>query len=172
MSEQNPTPEEQAVIDAKEKALADAKSKAKSVNDARTGKGTRVFVGQTRGRSTQVISWEAFDESLPDTLPKTLSELMELTGIDKMDSAVGESTLVSYGIKGYNEVSYTVASDPVAEFVDLTWPEDIQTRFRLVVRNYANGANVSIEDAVTLIKPGIDAAAKATKLAAAVPAAK
>ena len=167
MSEEKPTAEEQAVIDAKAAVLKLATDKAKEVNTSRTGKGTRVFVGQTRGRSTQVITWEAFDESLPDTLPKTLTEFMELSGIDKMDSAVGEATLVNYSVKGFNENSYTVASDPIAEYVDLTWPEDIQSRFRMVVRNYASGANVSIEDAVSLIKPGIDAAAKAAKLAVA-----
>jgi hypothetical protein len=48
-----------------------------------------------------------------------------------------------------------LASDPVAEYVDATWSEDVQKQFRLVVRNYSNATGVSIEDAVALIKPGI-----------------
>ena len=60
-----------------------------------------------------------------------------------------------YLIDGYNDAAYTAASDPVAEFVDATWAEDVQKQFRLVVRNYANATGVSIEDAVALIKPGI-----------------
>jgi hypothetical protein len=57
-------------------------------------------------------------------------------------------------IGGYNDANYTAASDPLAEFVELTWKDDVQTQFRLVVRNYSRGANVSLEDAVALIKPG------------------
>jgi hypothetical protein len=149
MSDENPTPEEKAAADAKAAELKAAKEKAAEVNKSRTGKGTRISVGQTRGRSTQVISWEAFDESLPDTLPKTLSEFMEVAKVSD------EPTIVSYLIDGFNAAQYTQASDPVAEFVDPTWPEDVQKQFRIVVRNYAAATNVSIEDAVTLIKPGI-----------------
>lgn len=47
------------------------------------------------------------------------------------------------------------ASDPIAEFVEKTWPDEIQKMFKTVVRNYSNSADVSIEDAVALIKPGI-----------------
>lgn len=130
-------------------ALETAELKAKETNDSRTGKGTRVRVGQTRGRNPQVISYEAFDESKPDTLPGSLSEFMDLT---KMSD---EKAIVSLLIDGFNSSSYTTASDPVAEFVEATWPEEVQKQFRIVVRNYANGANVSIEDAVALIKPGI-----------------
>ena len=126
-----------------------ATEKAKTANATRTGKGTRVRVGQTRGRNPQVISWEAFDESQPDTLPKTLSEFMEITKVSD------ETAIVQYLIDGYNDAAYTAASDPVAEFVDASWSDDVQKQFRLVVRNYANATGVSIEDAVALIKPGI-----------------
>ena len=132
-----------------EQAVDVATEKAKTANATRTGKGTRVRVGQTRGRNPQVISWEAFDESQPDTLPKTLSEFMEITKVSD------ETAIVQYLIDGYNDAAYTAASDPVAEFVDATWAEDVQKQFRLVVRNYANATGVSIEDAVALIKPGI-----------------
>jgi hypothetical protein len=132
-----------------ELALEAAELKATETNSARTGKGTRVKVGQTRGRNPQVISYEYFDESLPDSLPKTLSEFMEITKIDD------EKVIVSYIIDGFNSANYVAASDPVAEFVEPTWPDDVQKQFRLVVRNYANATGVSIEDAVALIKPGI-----------------
>jgi len=132
-----------------ELAVDAATEKAKTANATRTGKGTRVRVGQTRGRNPQVISWEAFDESQPDTLPKTLSEFMEITKVSD------ETAIVQYLIDGYNDAAYTAASDPVAEFVDANCAEDVQKHFRLVVRNYANATVVSIEDAVALIKPGI-----------------
>jgi hypothetical protein len=132
-----------------ELAVEAAVTKAAETNKNRTGKGTRVRVGQTRGRNPQIISWEAFDESLPDTLPKTLSEFMDVAKV------TDEAVIVSYLIDGSNSAAYTAASDPVAEFVDLTWSDEVQKQFRLVVRNYSNATGVSIEDAVALIKPGI-----------------
>lgn len=143
-------------------AVETAEKKAEEINAARTGKGTRVRVGQTRGRNPQVISFENFDESKPETLPTTLSEFMEITKIGD-----DEKLLVSYLIDGFNSAMYIAASDPVAEFVDPTWPDDVQRGFRLVVRNYATNANVSIEDAVALIKPGIEASQKKAKETAA-----
>jgi hypothetical protein len=172
MSEQNPTPEEVAEKAAKEKALAEAKAAAKLDNDTRSGVGTRAQVGQTRGRSTSVITYEAWDFNQPETLVKTLAQFFDYRKVNEMGETAGEAYIVNRLMRGDNEVMQEIASDPIAEFVDLAWPEDIQTRFRLVVRNYANGANVSIEDAVSLIKPGIDAAAKAAKLASAAPVAK
>jgi len=152
MSDENPTPEELAAKAKRAAEVKAAEEKAAEVNKARTGKGTRVFVGSTRGRSTQVISYENFDLSQPDTLPKTLSEFMEVT------KTTDENAIVSYLLDGFNSAQYTAASDPVAEFVEPTWPDDVQKAFRLVVRNYATNANVSIEDAVAIIKPGIVAA--------------
>lgn len=121
---------------------------AEAENATRSGVGVRVRVGQTRGKNPMVITWEAFDESKPDTLPKEIQQFMEVTG--KKD----QETLVDYLIRGYNDAAYEAASDPLAEFVEATWPADAQTQFRLVVRNYSRGANVSLEDAVALIKPG------------------
>jgi hypothetical protein len=131
-----------------------AQKKAEETNAARTGKGTRVKVGMTRGRNPQVISFENFDDSQPDTLPSTLSEFMEITKVND------EKVIVSYLLDGFNSANYTQASDPVAEFVEPTWSEDVQKQFRLVVRNYSNATGVSIEDAVALIKPGIVASQK------------
>lgn len=132
----------------KEKELDAAKQLADEANKSRLGVGTRVRVGQTRGKASQVISWEAFDESQPATLPTSIQNFMEVTG------QKDQNTLLGYLIAGYNDAMYTAASDPIAEFVDASWPEDAQAQFRLVVRNYSRGANVSIEDAVKLIKPG------------------
>jgi len=117
-------------------------------NAAKTGIGVRERVGQTRGKNPQVIVWEAFDDSKPETLPTSMQSFMDVTAVKD------EPSLVSFLIAGFNEAAYTAASDPLAEFVDYSWPPDAQTQFRLVVRNYSRGANVSLEDAVGLIKPG------------------
>jgi len=142
-------------VDESNPVLDAAKEKAKTSNVSRSGKGTRIKVGQTRGRNPQVISYEVFDEKQPDTLPKTISEFMDITKVQD------EPTLMGFMIDGFNLSSYTTASDPVAEFVDASWTDDVQKAFRTVVRQYAANANVSIEDAVALIKPGIVASQKA-----------
>jgi hypothetical protein len=132
---------------------ADMAKREKELNASITGKGLRFFLGMTRGRNPQEIKYQNWDDSQPDTLPTTLSEFMDL----RKDSAevVDEKGIVRRLILGDNEVLYKEASDPVAEFVDPTWPEDVQKQFRIVVRNYATATGVSIEDAVALIKPGI-----------------
>jgi len=121
---------------------------ADATNATRSGVGTRLKVGKTRGKASIVIGWEAFDEAKPETLPKSIQQFMDITGVKD------EPSLTDYLIAGYNDASYTEASDPLKEFVDPTWPSDAQTQFRLVVRNYSRGAMVSLEDAVNLVKPG------------------
>jgi hypothetical protein len=146
------TPEQKAKALALETAqkTADAEN-AKRVDEAgKPKKGTRIRVGQTRGRNTQVVSWEAFDDSLPETLPKSYAEFAELTGV------TSEEAIVSILVDGFNQQAYVAASDPIADFVNPVWPEEVQKGFRLVVRNYAANTGVSIEDAVALVKPGID----------------
>jgi hypothetical protein len=148
------------------KAAREARSEAnaaeeKSLNAGRTGKGTRISVGMSRGKNPQKVVYESFDESQPDTLPKTLSEFMDLS------KTQDEAVIVSYLIDGFNSAMYSNASDPVAEYVDASWPADLQTRFKTIIRNYSRDAGVSIEDAVSLIKPGVVAAAQK---AASVPA--
>jgi hypothetical protein len=133
---------------AKEIELEAAQKSADEKNKATTGVGTRLRVGQTRGKNPMVITWPAFDESKPDTLPTSIQQFMDVTGVKD------EPSLVSFLIGGLNDANYTAASDPLAEYVDLTWPQEAQTQFRLVVRNYSRGASVSLEDAVNLIKPG------------------
>lgn len=129
---------------------ARAEAEVNAANTTRTGVGTRMKVGRTRGKGSIVIKYEQFDDSKPETLPTSIQQFMDVTG--KKD----EPSLVSYLIAGYNEELYTSASDPLAEFVNPTWPPDVQTQFRLVVRNYSRGACVSLDDAVTLIKPGFE----------------
>lgn len=133
----------------KEIEIEAAQKKAEEENAKRSGVGTRLRVGQTRGKNPMVISWEAFDESKPETLPTSVQEFVNITKSEEKD-------LVGYLVTGLNESNYTSASDPLKEFVNPTWPDDAQTQFRLVVRNYSRGANVSLEDAVTLIKPGFE----------------
>lgn len=128
--------------------LEATQAKADAANKERSGVGTRVRVGQTRGRNPMVISWEAFDESLPATNPTSISNFMDVTSVKD------EPTLVSFLITGFNDLAYTSASDPLKEYVDASWSVEVQNQFRLVVRNYSRGAGVSLEDAVALIKPG------------------
>ena len=147
MTEQNDA--KQSDKDAKAARTKEMAEREVTLNEGKTGKGTRTMLGMTRGRNPQEIQYEAFDESQPDTLPKTLSEFMEVAKV------TDEPAIVSFLIDGFNSAQYTAASDPVAEFVDASWPDDVQKQFRIVVRNYSNATGVSIEDAVALIKPGI-----------------
>lgn len=154
----------QATVMSKEEVKAEQKKKAeadaaeeKQLNQGRTGKGTRATIGYTRGRSTQKIVYEAFDESQPETLPKSTTEFLDLT---KDYGSADDAKLVSWLIDGFNSDQYTLASDPIADYVEKSWPDEVQKQFRLVVRNYANATGHSIEDAVNLIKPGIEAAQK------------
>ena len=151
-------------IAAKEATLAAKQAEVDKTNETRKGpdgkfpKGTLLRMGQTRGKNPQIVTWEAFDESHPETLPATLAEFMALT-----KNEGNETALVSFLIDGYNSAQYTAASDPIAEYVDASWPEEMQKGFRLAVRNYSVNAMVSIEDAVALIRPGIEKAVAAKK---------
>lgn len=124
-----------------------AEKKAIVTNATRTGISTRVMVGKTRGKSPIVISYENFDSSIPESMPKSIQDFVDF-------SKAKEAELLGYLVEGYNAAQYTAASDPLAEYVDPSWPSDAQTQFRLVVRNYSRGAGVSLDDAVGLIKPG------------------
>jgi len=161
-------------IAAKDKALEDKQKEVDAVNEKRMvggkdkegkdvkvyPKGTLLRMGQTRGKNPQIVTWEAFDESHPETLPSDLSQFMDLA--EKFGGKL-EPNILAWVIDGFNSAQYTAASDPIAEFVEASWPEDIQKNFRMAVRNYATATNSSIEDAVTLIKPGIVKALEAKK---------
>jgi hypothetical protein len=142
----------ETTVSEKEKLAArtkDMEAREVVLNQGKTGKGLRSFLGMTRGRNPQEIQYENWDDSQADTLPVTLSEFMDLRKV------TDEKDIVRRLILGDNEILYKEASDPVAEFVDTSWSEEVQKQFRLVVRNYSNATGVSIEDAVALIKPGI-----------------
>lgn len=129
----------------------DAKqAEADKINATRTGVGTRMFVGRTRGKGSVVISYEQFDDTKPETLPKSVQEFVTVTKV------ADDAELTKLLITGYNDLLYTAASDPLAEHVEDYWPEDAKLQFRTVVRNYSRGAIVPIEEAVLLIKPGFD----------------
>ncbi len=125
----------------------------KALNEGKSGVGTRYFLAMTRGKNPQEIKFEAFDDAQPDTLPKTIKQFLEVAGLEPTKD---EPSIVEYLIEGFNSAAYTAASDPLAEYVDPTWPAESQAQFRLVVRNYSRGAQVAIEDAVALIKPGFE----------------
>lgn len=143
----------------REQELKKLQDEAEQDNKTRSGVGTRKRVGQTRGKASMVISWEAFDISQPETLPKSIKEFTTVTGV------TSEADLLAMVIDGYNDSQYTAASDPIAEFVEASWPDDVKAQFRLVVRNYSKAIGASIEDAVALIKPGIVKAQAANKAA-------
>lgn len=122
---------------------------ADKTNSERTGKGTRIRVGQTRGKNPKVIDWEAFDTDHPEICPASLKEFMEITKTED------EKQIVSYLIDGFNSNQYAIASDVLAEFVEPNWPDALVKQFKATISNYATAAQVSLEDAVTLLKPGI-----------------
>lgn len=115
-------------------------------------KGLLVAFGNTRGKGSIPIKWDKFDESKPETLPKSMQEFMDISGVKT------ESELVELVITGFNDAQYTAASDPIAEHVNAAWDKDTQNQFRLVVRNYSKATGSSIEETVSLMKPGVEAA--------------
>jgi len=117
--------------------------------------------GKTRGKNPREIEYQAFDLEKPDTLPKSIKEFMEATGVSK------EENLVEYLVDGFNMAQYSAASDEIGEFINDAWDKETQAQFRLAVRNYSKLIGASIEDAVALIKPGVDKAWEAKKAAPA-----
>ena len=102
------TPMESAVIAAGE------------VNAKREGKGLRLAVASTRGKNPTPVTYESFDDSKPETLPETVAEFMQFSSVED------EATLVNFLITGYNDNSFRLASDPVAEFVEASWPDEAE----------------------------------------------
>lgn len=151
-------------VSANKQALETATAEATAENAKRTGKGTRVKVGQTRGKNPSVITWEAFDLEKPDSLPTDIKEFMEVTKINDQKEILG------YIIDGFNGSAYSQASDEIGEYINDSWDKETQSQFRLAVRNYSKLAGVGIEDAVNLIKPGLEKAFQAKLEAAKQPA--
>jgi hypothetical protein len=127
-----------------------AEEEAALVNSKRTGKGLRKTVAQTRGKGSMVITFEAFDENQPETLPTSVVEFVQLTGISD------DAKLASLLVEGFNAVTYREASDPIAEFVVSSWPDDIKLAFRNAVRNTAKATGMSFEQVADFIKPQIE----------------
>lgn len=128
-------------------AREEAVAKATEVNKSRSGIGTRQVVGATRGKNPQIITYEQWDDSQPDTLPKTIEAFVEHTKIEA-------PTLLNFAIRGQNDALYEAASDPLAEFVVPSWPADVQSTFRQAVRNYSRGLQMTLDEAVAVIRPG------------------
>lgn len=143
------TSDEKAEKEAIKARNAEMTTREKTLNESRSGKGTRVFLGMTRGRNPQEIQYENWDDSQPETLPLTLSEFMELRKVSD------EKDIVRRLILGDNEIFYTEASDPIAEFVDAAWDDKFKVNFRMVIRNYSQATKLSIEDTVALLKPAM-----------------
>lgn len=136
----------------REAALEAAKDAAKTVNAGRTGKGLRQAVSSTRGRNVMPVTYESFDTDEAATLPESLAEFMELSGIND------EAQIVSFLITGFNDNSFRVASDPVAEFVNLSWPAEVQKSFKDSVKTLIkSGVFADVESAVSAIKPSVEA---------------
>lgn len=137
--------------------LYDLQQEVNRINSTRSGVGTRLKAGMTRGKGSLVIQWEAFDESKPETLPKNLAEFASIAKIDPSSEA-GKKTILDYLIVGYNDDMYVQASDPIAEFVNPAWDDDRKSQFRLVVRNLskAMAGVVSLEDVAKDIRAKLD----------------
>lgn len=139
--------EEQAVenVTAKEKAFKEVAEK----NAAITGVGERWKVGSTKGKNPTVVIYKFLDRSMPETLPKTFEQFMEVI-TDKQDD------ILDYLIRGRNEFNQEMAQDPLGEYVSDVWSPEVQLTFRTAVRNYARGLEMDIEDAVKIIRPGFE----------------
>lgn len=141
----------------KEATNKEYQAKIDALNANRTGVGTRAAYGYTRGKGSMPFIYERFDDAQQDTLPKSMQEFVSTTKV------AGDAELTKLAIAGYNEKLYTEASDPIAEHVNPSWDDETKTRFRLVVRNYMVGVGASLDDSVSLIKPGFEKALAAKK---------
>ncbi len=74
--------DKEAIKKAKEAKQEADLAEEKSLNANRTGKGTRIAIGYTRGKGSQRVKYEAFDEALPETLPVSIAEFMELAKVE------------------------------------------------------------------------------------------
>lgn len=125
-------------------------SEVARLNAGKSGKGTRFVLANTRGKGSVQIKYAAFDSDVVGSLPETVSEFMDLSGV------TDEGELVSFLITGFNDASYKRASDPVSEFVNPAWPNEIAESFKLAVKNLVK-AGLDIDKVVAMVKPGIDA---------------
>lgn len=146
--------DETTTAPAEDTELISAQKAAAEVNKTRNGIGTRQHVGKTRGRATTVITYENFDDSLPDTLPKTFETLNP--ALQAVGLGVTEPELVELVILGANEKLYKAASDELAQYVNPVWDKAVANQFRLVVRNYAKGTGDDIDDVAKMMRAAFD----------------
>lgn len=149
------TPAE-AAKEAEIKAMQDL---ADETNKGRSGKGTRVRVGQTRGKNPKVISWESFDTDYPESLPSDAAEFLSLT------KTTDDRLFTAYCIDGYNAAMYAAASDVLSEYLEPNWPDAFAKQFKTNITTFVAMTGVSIEEAVSIVKPKVQRAFEA-KLAA------
>lgn len=99
----------QAELSDKDKAEAtkarnkEMEAREVQLNAGKTGMGLRSFLGMTRGRNPQEIQYENWDESVPESLPKTLADFYSYYAVDKMGDAA-EPFIVRRLILGDNEI--------------------------------------------------------------------
>lgn len=101
--------------------------------------------GSTRGKNPRKITYKVLN-----MVPKTVAEFMAVTGVNK------EADIAEVLYEGFNSSAYSAASDEIGEFINESWDIETQKQFRLAVRSFSKSADVSIEDAVNLIKPGVE----------------
>lgn len=128
-----------------------------NIDGANTGAGKMAEVtvglvkkeGSTRGKNPRKIEYMAFDQSVPESLPKDLKEFIGLT-------KSSESELLEYAIDGFNSAAYSAASDEIGEFIPDNWDKETAAQFRLAVRNTSKLTGLDIEATVNMLKPAIE----------------
>lgn len=152
MADEMTPAEEKAKKEQREKAFEEYSKPFVEKNKALgVSKGLRYFTNSTRGKGSMFINYQGFDTDKPETLPSDLKEFAQITGINE------QKDLLDLLIEGYNATQYQTASDPIAEFVNDSWDKDTKAQFRLVVRNLSKAADIPLEQAVAMVKPGIEA---------------
>ena len=122
--------------------------------------------GKTRGKSPRDIEFLQIDLEQPLTVPQTLAEFMELTGVKE------QVEILSYTIDGWNAAQYSAASDEIGEFIPDTWDKDTSGQFRLAVRNTSKLTGLDIETVVKMLMPAVEKGVAEKKAAKAAEAAK
>jgi hypothetical protein len=108
--------------------------------------------GSTRGKNPRKIEYQAFDLEKPETLPQTITEFMDVSGVKD------QNEIVALLVDGFNASQYSAASDEIGEFLNDAWDKDTQGQFRLAVRNMMKLTGFEVEQVVNMLKPAIDKA--------------
>jgi hypothetical protein len=122
------------------------------------------FAGKTKGKGSRNITYWAFDDSKPDTLPKNALQLKASTAFLNTDARNPEGVeftndrLLEFMIDGLNTWSYNKQADEIGEYLNPEWPEDIQGNFRIAVRNTSKMTGMSIEDTANFLKGKVEEA--------------